>query len=352
MDIERVLHMHGLVMALKALKRTGYMNRNVSNCETVASHSVGTGLLALLLPVPANIAHERLIQMAVLHDYVESVTGDLTPSHPQYDSKHHEEIAAAERIFATEPHLSQLIREYEEQSSFEAKHLKKLDKIEMMLTALWYEKEQGVDLSDLFGENTFAPLNDCPFYEDIGTKLLAIHNGEMSIDDMTLTRDWRHIMTLKSMPRLGWGDRETILEHTFGVCFWTTVLRPSNIDVMTAVRFALVHDLAEAFTGDIHPDKKSTSLEAEEDEFMSSIFDGVFSPVWAEYQSPPWISAKNWVFQCDKLDMHLTGHFYNNEEGSSEKYEWIYNSKQQSVYSSESVFSELAFMSDFFINSN
>ena len=72
------------------------------------------------------------------------------------------------------------------------------------------------------------------------------------------------LLSLKRTPRRGWLQRnvttaacESVADHTFGVALLTWLLAEElglEIDLLRALKMALVHDLAEAITGDITPD--------------------------------------------------------------------------------------------------
>lgn len=68
------------------------------------------------------------------------------------------------------------------------------------------------------------------------------------------------ISMLKLTERTGWGQkgvpglRETIGAHSFGVALLVWLLAAeSSVDTEKAVKMALVHDVLEAFTGDLTP---------------------------------------------------------------------------------------------------
>src|SRR4051812_18615242 len=63
---------------LKSLKRAGWQRCGVANCESVAEHTFGVALLALLTP-GEGIDRNRSLQLALVHDLAESIVGDLTP---------------------------------------------------------------------------------------------------------------------------------------------------------------------------------------------------------------------------------------------------------------------------------
>jgi putative hydrolase of HD superfamily len=97
----------------------------------------------------------RCIRMALVHDLAEATVGDITPHCGVSDQdKHAQELAAMEQLTgvlvglpnstttttAAEEILS-LWKEYEQGTSEEAKLVKDMDKLEMILQALEYEKD-------------------------------------------------------------------------------------------------------------------------------------------------------------------------------------------------------------------
>ena len=62
---------------LKGVKRTGWVRKGIPEAESVADHSFGVAILALLLSLPPEIDRDALIKMALLHDLGESVIGDI-----------------------------------------------------------------------------------------------------------------------------------------------------------------------------------------------------------------------------------------------------------------------------------
>ena len=75
-DIIELLHMIG---KLKELKRTGWVLRKVPNPESVADHTFRVLIMALLLADKLNLDKNKCVQMALIHDISESITGDITP---------------------------------------------------------------------------------------------------------------------------------------------------------------------------------------------------------------------------------------------------------------------------------
>src|SRR5215510_1463116 len=77
------------LMRLKSVPRIGWLLRGVRDVESVAAHSFGVAVIAMLLAdrarargVEVNV--ERLLRMALLHDMTETRTGDLPSTIKHY----------------------------------------------------------------------------------------------------------------------------------------------------------------------------------------------------------------------------------------------------------------------------
>lgn len=75
---------------------------------------------------------------------------------------------------------------------------------------------------------------------------------------------------LKRTKRTGWveagvQDPESVADHSYRVALLSMLLSDQHgLDTLKAVRIALLHDLAEAVTGDLTPRQKTPGHEAEE----------------------------------------------------------------------------------------
>lgn len=81
-----------------------------------------------------------------------------------------------------------------------------------------------------------------------------------------LARLCQHIGRLKRVPRTGWIDRgvpanevESVAEHSFrtAAIAWLAAANESDLDRDRVLKLALIHDLAEALTGDTTPYDRS-----------------------------------------------------------------------------------------------
>ncbi|MDY6770086.1 MAG: HD domain-containing protein [Candidatus Nanohaloarchaea archaeon] len=134
-------------------------------------------------------------------------------------------------------------------------------------------------------------------------------------------------LQLKDEDRTGWTmrdvrDPESVAAHSWGVAFLTALLADDDIDRERAVRMALVHDLAEAETGDIpnraaaEQEKKPVSDEEKAEQeravmerFAAESGDESLLELWEEYAARETAEAR-FVKDMDVLDMCLQALFY------------------------------------------
>ncbi|KEH32596.1 putative HD/PDEase domain-containing protein [Medicago truncatula] len=144
---------------LKTTKRAGWVRRDVKNPESIADHMYQMSLMALIAPDVPGLDRNKCIKMAIVHDIAEALIGGITP--PDGISKAYASRLEAEALeYMCEilgvgegsrgKEITELWMDYEANSSPEAKFVKDLDKVEMILQALDYEDGQGKDLDDIF----------------------------------------------------------------------------------------------------------------------------------------------------------------------------------------------------------
>jgi putative hydrolase of HD superfamily len=122
---------------------------------------------------------------------------------------------------------------------------------------------------------------------------------------------------LASLPRTGWllrgvVDPESIAEHCFGVCVVATLLiddlraRGVTLDGERVLRMAIVHDAAEAFTGDIPMPAKTdalrAALESAEASLLAQVLPARELALWTEAERGTSIEARV-VKAADKIQM-------------------------------------------------
>ncbi|XP_030954964.1 HD domain-containing protein 2 [Quercus lobata] len=142
---------------LKTTKRAGWVKRDVKDPESVADHMYRMGLMALIASDIPGLDRDKCIKIAIVHDIAEAIVGDITPSDGiSKEEKSRREREALDHMCkllgggSRAQEIGELWLEYEENSSPEAKIVKDLDKVEMILQALEYENEQGKDLDEFF----------------------------------------------------------------------------------------------------------------------------------------------------------------------------------------------------------
>ena len=135
---------------LKRVKRSGWISQvGIENPESVADHSFRSAVLAMCIADLEGLNAEKLVRMLLLHDVHEAVIGD-------YDYFAKKKISSSElekrkreaikNILSTLPedlrrkYLS-IWLEFEEQKTEESKLARQIDKLEMAIQALEYEKE-------------------------------------------------------------------------------------------------------------------------------------------------------------------------------------------------------------------
>jgi len=141
---ESLLRVYARASALKGLYRQGWLKRDVppADCESVADHSFGTAILALLLagrPPYADVDPDKALKMALIHELGEVYAGDITPvDGVPAAEKQRRERDSLYRVLAGSSGAAALIalwEEFEEGRSPEARLLRRLDRLEMGLQA-------------------------------------------------------------------------------------------------------------------------------------------------------------------------------------------------------------------------
>ncbi|KAL1221557.1 hypothetical protein V5N11_004133 [Cardamine amara subsp. amara] len=146
-----------LCTRLKTTPRAGWIKRDVKDPESIADHMYRMGLMALISSDIPGVNRDKCMKMAIVHDIAEAIVGDITPSCGiSKEEKNRRESEALEHMCKLlgggerAKEIAELWREYEENSSLEAKVVKDFDKVEMILQALEYEQAQGKDLEEFF----------------------------------------------------------------------------------------------------------------------------------------------------------------------------------------------------------
>lgn len=145
----------------KRLLRTGWIREKIKNPESVAEHSFRTGVLAMVMAdkVDYPLDRNKLIKMALLHDLGELTTGDVVVERgivldiEKRDEKEKLEKEGIKNTFdliGEGKKYAEIFQEMIARDTPEANFFWQIDKLEMVLQALEYEEEQGVNLEEFF----------------------------------------------------------------------------------------------------------------------------------------------------------------------------------------------------------
>lgn len=165
---EPVVDVYTKLLTLKLLPRTGWLQRGQVNAESIAEHTFGVATLALLVGdrIPG-LDRGKLLAMALLHDMAEVLVGDLPSSARSYVGaavKHEAEWQAMQDLLGPLPAEQRaaylaLWQEYHQGGSREARLVKLLDKVEMLMQALAYEQAGNLAMGE-FWETLESEVNE------------------------------------------------------------------------------------------------------------------------------------------------------------------------------------------------
>lgn len=143
----------------KRIIRTGWKMMGIPNPESVAAHSFQLCVIAMVFADRLGVDREKLIKMAIIHDLGEIFTGDIVWSRgniidiKKRQEKEVIEAQGMESIFkklGNSKEYTAIFKEMTERKTFESDIFWQLDKLEMAIQALDYEKRTGINLDEFF----------------------------------------------------------------------------------------------------------------------------------------------------------------------------------------------------------
>lgn len=129
------------------MPRKGWMSKvGIEHPESVADHSYGTAIMAMVLSDLHNLDTEKILKMALLHDLAESITGDFMPEEISKENKKNAEDDAMKEIFSKLPinlaeQYDNIWQEYIQANTKESILVHEIDKLEMAIQAAKYSSE-------------------------------------------------------------------------------------------------------------------------------------------------------------------------------------------------------------------
>jgi len=136
-----------LVLELKKVPRKGWKSKaNIEHPESVADHSYGTAMMAMVLSDLQKLDTQKIIKMALLHDLAETITGDFMPEEISKEIKNISERDAMKEILSKLPEniaeeYTKIWQEYLQINTKESILLHDIDKMEMAIQAAKYSSE-------------------------------------------------------------------------------------------------------------------------------------------------------------------------------------------------------------------
>ncbi|MBI4010353.1 MAG: HD domain-containing protein [Candidatus Aenigmarchaeota archaeon] len=142
---------------LKKIERTGWVTwSNVQNPESVAEHIFRTAVFGLIVADIKKLNTEKVVRMSLLHDLPEAIIGDWDPIAKKklgMEKWKAKEKDAMEKLLSMLPEsirekYAEAWKEFEEMKTKEAKIVRQIDRLEIIIQALEYLGE-GYKESDL-----------------------------------------------------------------------------------------------------------------------------------------------------------------------------------------------------------
>ncbi|KAF8874433.1 HD domain-containing protein [Infundibulicybe gibba] len=192
-SIDRLAFFH-ILERLKTQKRTGWVDHNIPNPESISDHMYRMAVLAMCSSDPTDIS--RCVMMSLVHDLAEAQVGDITPWEGISKAQKQELEAEAMHNFVHEmlhdspaaQRIQSLWEEYEAGQTSEAQFVKDLDRFEMASQALEYERSHHAETLQTFFD-TSIPKIQHPEVRSWGNDLMVerqrLHSQESRCDIYT-----------------------------------------------------------------------------------------------------------------------------------------------------------------------
>jgi putative hydrolases of HD superfamily len=149
---------------LKTTKREGWRRFNIDHGESIGDHMYRMAIITMLCPptLAMKLDIARCTKMALIHDMAESLVGDITPVDGVSKSEKSRREAETMDYLCTgllgnvntssgqAESIRQVWQEYEDSETLESHFVHDVDKMELLLQMMEYEKSHGgrIDLGE------------------------------------------------------------------------------------------------------------------------------------------------------------------------------------------------------------
>ncbi|KAJ5907688.1 HD domain-containing protein [Penicillium taxi] len=151
-----------LIERLKTTKREGWRRFGIEG-ESISDHMYRMSIMTMLAPpeLAAKLNIPHCTKMALIHDMAESLVGDITPvdENVTKPEKARREASTMDYITKTllgnvpgaalpAEEIKRVFQEYEDNVTLEAQFVHDIDKMELLLQMVEYERAYKVDLTE------------------------------------------------------------------------------------------------------------------------------------------------------------------------------------------------------------
>ncbi|KAI9839194.1 MAG: hypothetical protein M1819_003187 [Sarea resinae] len=149
-----------LLERLKTTKREGWRRFSISTGESISDHMYRMSILTMFAPasLAARINVQHCTRMALIHDMAEALVGDITPVDGIAKAeKSRREAETMDYICTsllgkvgggiTGKEIRAIWQEYEDSETLDAKYVHDIDKVELVLQMVEYERAHGGGLN-------------------------------------------------------------------------------------------------------------------------------------------------------------------------------------------------------------
>lgn len=170
---QEIIRLFREIHSLDRVPRAGFLLRGVPNPESVSAHCHFLSLLVLLVldEFPGRWDREKALTMAIIHDLSEAKMMDIpmpiSQTHLSGQKSQAEQEVFEKMFVGFSRRLAEIHKEFIEASSDEAKLVRGLDKVQMMLKVMNYDRERQGDLEEFWNN----PNNFCDYGIDVVRKI-------------------------------------------------------------------------------------------------------------------------------------------------------------------------------------